>query len=54
MLLKNIPILILSMGEYWEVKAYWNINFISCSWLVIVYTEAMTLGYWEEEMQIHV
>lgn len=42
------------MWEYWQVKAHCDINFISPVWLIIVYTEAMTLVYWEEEIQIDV
>lgn len=52
LLLKNIPVLVLRMWEYWQAEAYWDINPISPVWLVIVYTDAMTLVYWEEEVQL--
>lgn len=38
------------MWEYWQAGAYSDIDFMSPVSLAIVYTEAMTLVYWEEEM----
>lgn len=54
MLLRNIPIFALRMWEDWQAQAYHDINFINPMWLVIVYTDALTLAHWEEETQIDV